>query len=435
MRLQQWYRQRGPAYFRERLAALVHRYGVTPAKAFDRVLESVTLLAAQGCAPTFPTPGRVVQTYPRHFRQLQEMGAEIAVHAFDHVDLSAYPPQVACRQLERAACAFDRHGLRRHGFRGPYLGCNDELLAALPQGLFTYSSNQPIAWDVALPMVDEGPQPAIREVLQRVYKPLQAQDMVSVPWSRYQVVEIPVTLPDDLTLHDAFQLEDEGMAEAWSQILQWTYARGEAFILMFHPELGGCCCDAFATLFCEAARLKPAVWIARLCDIGLWWREKAAFSVDLSTNGTELDLSFRCSNRATILFKDLPVQGEKAPWYGGYRQLPAGNLRPRTVHVPLEPRPFLGLPAGAPAETVTFLREQGYILDLGPTAPRCAIYLDPALLQRLQSKVDLVNCIESMPGPLVRYWRWPDGARSCLSITGDLDALTLLDYAARFFVR
>jgi hypothetical protein len=110
-------------------------------------------------------------------------------------------------------------------------------------------------------------------------------------------------------------------------------------------------------------------------------------------------------------------------------------LWPRTAHIPANPRPFLGLPAAAPAKTVTFLREQGYILDLGPTAPRCAIYLDPALLQRLQSKVDLVNCIESMPGPLVRYWRWPDGARSCLSITGDLDALTLLDYAARFFVR
>ena len=36
-----------------------------------------------------------------------------------------------------------------------------------------------------------------------------------------------------------------------------------------------------------------------------------------------------------------------------------------------------------------------------------------------------------MPGPVIRLWPWPNGMRSALCITGDLDALSLLDYAAR----
>jgi len=39
--------------------------------------------------------------------------------------------------------------------------------------------------------------------------------------------------------------------------------------------------------------------------------------------------------------------------------------------------------------------------------------------------------IEKAPGPLVRVWRWPDGARSALAATGDIDALTLRDFVVR----
>jgi len=81
------------------------------------------------------------------------------------------------------------------------------------------------------------------------------------------------------------------------------------------------------------------------------------------------------------------------------------------------------------------LREQGYILDTGETAMHCGTYIDAATLARLTSEVDLINYIEASPGPLIRYWRWPSGAKSALCVTGDLDALTLLDYASRLFVR
>ena len=102
--------------------------------------------------------------------------------------------------------------------------------------------------------------------------------------------------------------------------------------------------------------------------------------------------------------------------------------------MPADPRPFVGLPTSVPGPVVSFLQEQGYIVDTADTAARCAIYLDAVTLDRM-TQVQLVNHIEASAGPLVRYWRWPNGAKSALCITGDLDSLTLLDYAPRLLAR
>ena len=111
MKLGQWLSRRSPGYIVQRAANLVDRYGLTPNTAKIRIEDCITTLADLGCAPTFPTPGRVVQRYPSFFRQIQAAGAEIAVHSYDHVDLAAYPPDQAKDQLLRAARVFLDHGL------------------------------------------------------------------------------------------------------------------------------------------------------------------------------------------------------------------------------------------------------------------------------------------------------------------------------------
>ena len=95
-----------------------------------------------------------------------------------------------------------------------------------------------------------------------------------------------------------------------------------------------------------------------------------------------------------------------------------------------------------PKELIAFLQEQGYLLDTSRLATRCGIYLDVATLARFTrpdtrqiNEIQLVEAIESSPGPLIRYGRWPGGAKSALCISGDLDALSLFDYASRLVVR
>jgi hypothetical protein len=108
-------------------------------------------------------------------------------------------------------------------------------------------------------------------------------------------------------------------------------------------------------------------------------------------------------------------------------------LLSNTIEVPATPRPFIGLSDGIPECVASFLNEQGYILESGETARSCGLVLGPDVLSGLSNNVELVNYIETSPAPLVRYWRWPYGAKSSLSITGDLDALSLMDYATRVF--
>jgi len=374
-----------------------------------------------------------VQRYPQFIRHLQDAGAEIAVHGYDHVDLGAYPPTEASERLVRAAQVFARHGIAVHGFRCPYLSCSDDLLDALPKGVFGYSSNEAVWWDVVSSIDadnDAGNATTVFDALQRFYEPRPAHDTVCTPWMRCNVVEIPVSLPDDLQLHDGLHLDPEGMTQAWNQILHRTHRRGELFVLAFHPELASRCQQPLVTVLREARRLQPPVWIARLQDISDWWREKAGFRVAISHTPAGLHISFACSERATILVRDLGACGSEHAWDGVYYQ-----LRTKALHVPAEPRPFVGLPANAPRRAVSFLREQGYILETGEAAARCGTYIDAAALAGLTSEVELINYIEASPGPLVRYWRWPDGAKSAMCVTGDLDALTLLDYASRLFVR
>jgi hypothetical protein len=405
------------------------RYGLTPTKAQDRIEACLANLALNGCVPTFLTPGWVAKRYPLFIRHLQDKGAEIAVHSYDHIDLKALRPGEANKQLMKAAQTFKFYGIEAHGFRCPYLSCTDELVDVLPKGLFGYSSNVAILWDVN-PYVDKNHRRAIFETINKFYQPRESQDLVCVPWMRNSMVEIPVCVPDDLQLCDGLHLDPEGIAEAWKQFLKQTYDRGELFTLFFHPELAQYCEQPFIALLQKAKSLKPNVWVARLRDISDWWREKSKFRSEISRVSTGLRISFNCSSRATILSKGLDRYGLKEAWDGPYFR-----VKTRTLDVPVEPHPFVGIASNVSGNVMTFLQDQGYILDMSETAPQCAIYLDDSALMKIGTQVELVNWIERSAGPLVRYWRWPDGAKSALSITGDLDALSLLDYLSRLFVR
>ncbi|MCL4488724.1 MAG: polysaccharide deacetylase family protein [Chloroflexi bacterium] len=428
MTLRRWFDLRGPRYIVLRGANLVERYGLTPSKAVRRIDHCMATLADFGCQPTFPTPARVVEQYPVFFRHLQDEGAEIAVHGYNHVDLKLYRPHDACKQLTDAADVFRRNGIHARGFRCPYLGCSDTLLDALPKGVFGYSSNKAIWWDAAAP-IRHNHSSTVVDTIHRFYQPASSQEIACVPWMRSGIVEIPVSVPDDLQLHDGFCLDSEGIAQAWSQILHLTHQRGELFVLAFHPELATNLEPAFVALLREASRLHPPVWISRLCDISDWWEEKSKFRADLRNTATGPQISFRCSARATVLARSLSIDGGEERWDGAY-----SRVRAETLDVPSGPYPLVGLPVHAPDRVVSFLREQGYVTITADTATGCHTVLDDSTLANLSTERRLIDHIEAATGPLVRYWRWPNGARSALCVTGDLDALTLLDYASRLFV-
>ena len=88
---------------------------------------------------------------------------------------------------------------------------------------------------------------------------------------------------------------------------------------------------------------------------------------------------------------------------------------------------------------MTFLNEQGY------PAVRCtqseslsyAMYIEKpeglgdTLEAQAESKSALVERIEELEMPLLHFGCWPDGNRATLSISGDIDSVTVQDFFLR----
>ena len=414
-------RGRHPAYLASRLRAVTGRYGVTPRKAQERVRRCVARLSRQGISPTFATPGHVVEAAPGFFRELRDAGAELAIHGYDHADFRRLSREEAAEQFARAVDAYSRHGIPFEGFRCPYLSYTPEVRAVLPPGAFSYSSNRAIVWGAAN-VKGHGP---VYAHLARNYRAVSSEEALGSPALEGDLVEIPASVPDDLQLCDALGLGTDGLLRVWVETLQDTHRGGELFAPLFHPEAFDLLGEAVDGLLDAARALRPAVWPTQLRDVARWWRERATFAVRSRPEGGVLTIEFDCSTRATVLARGVG-QSPGPVWDGAW-----STLEDRRLCIgDDETRPFVGA-RGVDGPTVAFLREQGYVVDTSERAGDCGVVLDRASVARLRTRRALVQHVEAGAGPLVKYGRWPDGARSALCLAGDLDALSLRDYALR----
>jgi peptidoglycan/xylan/chitin deacetylase (PgdA/CDA1 family) len=419
--LRHWLQARDKTYIAARGRKIVERYGITSSKAQKRLLACIESLSSYGCFPTFPTPGRVLRRSPEFFRELQRAGSELAVHGYDHVDFRSLSVTEARAQFTRAIDTFRTAGIEVAGFRCPYLGFTEELLEAVPTDVLEYSSNDAILWGARADDITSGGDGLLRG-LRELYRAESSDTTVAVPRFKGTLLEVPASLPDDLQLYDALALGEEGVSSTWSDVLSRTHARGELFTALFHPEAFAEVRIPLEDLLREARSKTPGVWIARLREINEWWREKARFSARVEPSSIELD----CSDRATVLVRDLGANGATRPWHGRYRVLDGRRVDVVNSHYPL-----VGLAPEVPVEVAAFLRDQGYLLYEGEDRTRCTVVIAPSTVSAVANEVELLDHVESSQGPLVRFWRWPDEAGSALSITGDLDALSLVDYGVR----
>jgi len=417
--------ERHPEYVARRAVSLVRRYGISDDRAKGRVQRCVGVLAGYGVGATFATPGRVVQRSPRFFRELVAEGTELAVHGYDHVDFRTLSREETRRQFEDAAAVFRRHSIPFSGFRCPYLSFTEEVSEAIPDDLFSYGSNAAIAWEIT----SSAGRGAVYGQLEGFYKGAPAEEEACVPSRTGGRVEIPVSLPDDLQLLDGLDLSPGEVADAWLEVLGRVHSRGELFAPLFHPESFDLLQPAFESVVRQARELQPAVWIARLMDVADWWNERALFEAHSSRSDGKLQIDFRCSDRGTVLARDWANAGDVSPFEGRW-----GVLRARTARVASDAMPFVGI-AGVEDRTAAFLREQGYLLRDGEDAEGCTAFVDAAVEADAASDRALLEHIESSVGPLLKFSRWPAAARSALCFAGDLDALSLRDYAARFVQR
>ena len=426
MKFNEWYKKRGIRFIYQRALRLKQRYGANAAKAMQRINLCVDSLEEYNCNPTFFVPAVVVKRNLGFIKGLQARGCEIGVHGYQHVDLRSYSPAESSAQLMRAVDVFKTVNLEVHGFRCPYLSSSDELLHALPKQVFKYSSNKAIAWSHHTQV--NGSAPIMFATIEKFYRPLSSESSVSLPWMQDGLVEVPVSVPDDLQMYDGLNFSPDQVSAAWSILLKQTQQRGELFNLIFHPELAALCDGPFVEVLKEA-RLEPnRVWVTRLRDISDWWLQKEGFGINIERHESGFVLNFICTERGTILYKDFEVEEQSSGWDETYRRLLSKRLAIRGEVLPL-----IGLEAGLPDWVSSALNGMGYLTTPLADGLKNSITIDNACVEQFANAVELREYIESQKASLVRFWPWPDGQRSALCLTGDLDALSLADYATRLF--
>ena len=422
-------RNKGWASVLRRGKMIVQRYGITSNNMKENLELFEKILDKYGCGATIPIPAAILQRHGKKaMQEFNNQCFEFAIHGFVHNDYSTLSRHEQGEQLQKAIDIFNDLGVNAEGFRGPYLGWNEDTLAVLKNAGIAYDSDETFIRD----MIDEGMFPSrYRSAYHKVlgmYKPKNAREYIVMPHIVNGLVRIPVSLPDDEMLVDRLNISDSEIGEVWKYMLDESYERGELFTLQLHPERIRICARALETVLAESRNRNPCIWIAQLRKIADWWKERSEFSFEIIEDGNrEYVVDIDCSRGATILLKNIENEGAKE-WYDSCKTIEIT----KRFKVKSSYRPFIGVCPGAPEGLVSFLKEEGFYVEESTAKDKFKIYFDFDRNDfEEKDKLSIIRKIDGSDSPLVRIWRWPQGARSALSITGDIDAMSVWDYARR----
>lgn len=421
-------KSRGPRNLLSRIRTVATRFGFSPRR-FNLLLERYHAITRElGCVPTLPITAVVLKRHPELIRAFSEQGIEFAVHGHVHIDHGVISLEEQVKHFRKAAITFNACGVPFVGFRAPFLRINDHTLRALSEVGFAYDSSCVIHWDILDKTRYREESWREYERVLAFYRSRPAEDYLALPRMVNNFVEIPVSMPDDEIMTERLGIADEKeMVDIWSAITQNTYTSGELFTIQLHPERITGCGGALAAAVKLAKQYQPPVWVATLREIAAWWQERSEFVFDIeSPNKGKYRIRTACSDRATVLVKNGKVDVPAEKWFAGY-----DTVNDLEFVLESSARPVIGVKPNSSEEAISFLRSEGYPVESGDHPEEYSVYLnDLEWFTRADEKI-LSRRIEQSDAPLVRYWRWPARARSAISVTGDIDSITITDFVLR----
>jgi len=406
----------------DRIKSLSSRYGLTSSKMDQALAHFGKVLADYDSGATFPITAVALVRSSGVVEKYQAQNFEFAVHGYQHVDHTQLSMQQQVENLSKARRLFDGRGVTSAGFRCPYLRYHDDTLKAISESGFLYDSSHSLVWDVVNGQVTD----SYRRVLE-FYGSHSAEKYPALPRIEGRIIEIPYCLPDDESLIERLQFsDDESRSQPWLDMLAETYRLGELFTLGLHPERIFLCEIPLRKALEKARSLSPTVWIARLDEIADWWFRRAVLKPKVTAlGGDEYQLEVGQLPGLTVLARDVEILGPTQEWDGQYAQVTGDEIRFRSTI-----KPVIGLSPSSDPMLEAFLRQQGYIVETDGDAEAFSIYLHRPHFSR-EDERGLLAEIEEIKASLIRFGRWPSGAKSALCVTGDIDALTIWDYGLR----
>ncbi len=413
-----------------RIKSILRRFGITSTK-FDNLLKRYCAITWEmDCVPTFPITAVTLKRHPRLIKELCSQGIEFDIHGYFHIAYGVLTEEEQIEHFKKAIENFNRCQIPYTGFRGPLLHTNSQTPKVLSHLGFPYDCSWSFYWDVM--NRDEFSEEMWRErdKVLALYDCRYSRECTVLPRAINGIIEIPISLPDDEILVERLGVNSERkISEVWQMILQKSYESGELFTLQLHPERITLCEEGLVAVLRKARQVKPQVWVATLREIAEWWQEKNEFAFQIKAQDEcRYQIKAVCSDRATVLSRNCQVNVPADKWYDGYQVITAKDF---ILESPI--RPIIGISSNASPAAVGFLKSEGYIMEESDNPDNYAVYLDNLEQFQEADEKSLSRKIEETNAPLLRYWRWPDKARSALSVTGDIDSITLIDFVLRVF--
>ncbi len=423
--------------FARRLRTVFSRFGFseTPTR---RALNTVTeTLQQYNGAPTFFIPAVLLRRHPTLIAEVAHCGAEIGIHGYVHNDYHSLNEGEQYEQTKAAISVFQNTQITYQGFRNPYLGWTEESLHVFAALGFAYESNEAIFHDVI--DLDRLPQ-LLRsgyEKSLKLYRVLRCNTYTLRPHFEGSLLRIPISIPDDEMLLDRLRITNaKEIGRIWSAVMQCVYDAGGLYTLNLHPERAVLCKQALDMLLSYARSQPLPVWVARLCDVAQWWKERSQFRLNITPLAPHRwHVEADCTPRATLLARHVIADYQSIDqWSGADVRMHAHSCVVHASHCPC-----IGLSSQTPQQVADFLHEQGYpvVRCSGEDAHMYAFYLDmPEGLgttrqEQIQRRSALVQQIEQLEAPLLHFGCWPNGNQAALAISGDIDSVTIQDFFFR----
>jgi hypothetical protein len=221
-------------------------------------------------------------------QELQGAGFEVGLHGLHHDGRDLEPGELPGRLPEMRRWA-ERWGAV--GFRSPATHRDWETMAALP---FRYDSSSP----------DTDP-----------YEPQPGGCCSLLPFPNRELVELPITLPQDHTLFVILKARD---GRAWLEKAAGIRDRGGMALIITHPDyvVQAPIAEAYEELLASLAD-DDTVWRALPAQVADWWNRRAASS--LVPDGAGWAVTGPAAGEASISWTATGEQAlpGAAPWPAG----------------------------------------------------------------------------------------------------------------------
>lgn len=390
---------------------------------------------------TFFVTANLLEHHGRQIEKLHALGHVLGAHGLYHSNMQLETLESQSAILGESRKVFAKRGLAVDGFRCPYLSYNEETIAALRSSPFWWTSQNLILWRDEIP--GSRNESRILKRLAHIYSWTEADESISLPRMIKGLVEIPITAPDDEMLVERYKVRSPWeIFSIWERILHRVHERGELCHLLFHPERYGYVDSALRQIVSAAKKKSPPVWICSLAEIAGWWRSRrnARWAIEKG-DGSRWLLRIEVPDGAILLSgPNHPGSAAGGEAHGGESAFgrgvapveplermgnaavfPAGNGRRQTI----------GVSRGCPTKLLDFLAEEGFFVEQTDQADAHSVYIDRTRPFCESEKLPLLKQLEDASHPLLRFWRWPNGARSALAISSDVDAISIFDFVRR----